>query len=280
MRKLFIYGFGYTAKYFVDQFNSNFSKIVGYTRNKEVIANGNKFADLIDHSNISKYLLNNDFTHLLITVPPYDKGDFFYLNYRDLLKNKNKFKWIGYLSATNVYGDHGGKYVDELSKTIPSTQKGKNRLIAENQWLSYCKDLNFPIHIFRVSGIYGPDRNIIKRIHENKFLDMGSSSQYFSRIHIDDLTSVLNASMLKPNPFSIYNVADDLPSNLNDIVKYVCSKTNTPLPLRIDNQNENNKSFFSENKKIDNSLIKKELGIDLKYTTYFEGYKKIIESIN
>ena len=280
MRKLFIYGFGYTAKYFVDQFNSNFSKIVGYTRNKEVIANGNKFADLIDHSNISKCLLNNDFTHFLITVPPCDKGDFFYLNYRDLFKNKNKLKWIGYLSATNVYGDHGGRYVDELSKTLPSTQKGKNRLIAENQWLSYCKDLNFPIHIFRVSGIYGPDRNIIKRIHENKFQDMGSSDQYFSRIYIDDLTSVLNASMLKPNPFSIYNVADDLPSNLNDLVKYVCSETNTPLPLRINNQNENNKSFFSENKKIDNSLIKKELGIDLKYTTYFEGYKKIIESIN
>ena len=57
MRKLFIYGFGYTAKYLVDQFNDNFSKIVGYTRNKEVIANGNKFVDLIDHSNMSEYLL-------------------------------------------------------------------------------------------------------------------------------------------------------------------------------------------------------------------------------
>ena len=62
MRKLFIYGFGYTAKYLVDQFNDNFSKIVGYTRNKEVIANGNKFVDLIDHSNMSECLLNNDFS--------------------------------------------------------------------------------------------------------------------------------------------------------------------------------------------------------------------------
>ena len=56
MRKLFIYGFGYSAEYFVNQFNDNFSKIVAYTRNKDVIKNGNKFADLIDDSNISKHL--------------------------------------------------------------------------------------------------------------------------------------------------------------------------------------------------------------------------------
>ena len=280
MRKLFIYGFGYTAKCLVDQFNDNFSRIVGYTRNKVVIANGNKYVELIDYSNISYYLLNNDFTHLLITAPPDDKGDSFYLNYRDLLNNKSKFNWIGYLSATNVYGDHRGEYVDEKSKTSPSTQKGKNRLLAENQWLSYCKDLNFPIHIFRIAGIYGPGRNIMKRIYEKKILDIGSSSQFFSRIHIDDLTSMLIASMLKPNPFSIYNIADDLPSSLKDLIEYVCSELNISVPLKINNPNENKKSLFSENKKVDNSLIKKELGIDLKYANYFEGYKKIIESIN
>ena len=280
MRKLFIYGFGYTAEYFVNQFNGNFSKIVGYTRNKEVITSGNKFADLIDHSNITKCLLNNDFTHILITVPPDDKGDFFYLNYRDLIKSKNKLKWIGYLSATNVYGDHGGEYVDEKSKTLPLTQKGKNRLLAENQWFSYCKNLNFPIHIFRIAGIYGPDRNIIKRVNENKILDMGLSNQFFSRIHIDDLTSVLKASMFKPNPFSIYNVADNLPSSLKDLIEYVCFKINVSIPEKIKDQNENNQGFFSGNKKVDNKLIKEELDIDLKYPTYVEGYKKIMESID
>ena len=69
MKKLFIYGFGYTAKHLVDQFNDNFSKIVGYTRNKEVIANGNKYIELIDHSKISNYLLkmNPIQRHLFLT---------------------------------------------------------------------------------------------------------------------------------------------------------------------------------------------------------------------
>ena len=96
------------------------------------------------------------------------------------------------------------------------------------------------------------------------------------------ITQVIYYKKIKQDivPFSIYNVADDLPSSLNDLIEYICSELNISVPLKINNQNENKKSFFSESKKIDNSLIKKELDIDLKYTTYFEGYKKIIESMN
>ena len=280
IKKLFIYGFGYTAKNFVSQFNNDFSRIVSSTRNKEIIKNGNNFSELIDNLNVSNYFLDDDFTHLLITVPPDYDGDYFYHKFRELIKKSKKIEWIGYLSATNVYGDHEGKYVDEKSKTAPATQKGKNRLLAENQWLSYCKDLELPIHIFRIAGIYGPDRNIIKRIQERKVSDIGLSSQFFSRIYIDDLSNLLRASMLKPNPFSIYNIADDLPSSLKDIIQYICCEMNLDISNIINNQNENNYKFFFENKKIDNKLIKKELDIDLKYKSYFDGYKKIIKSIN
>ena len=129
MKKLFIYGFGYTAKYFVDQFNDNFSKIVGYTRNKEVITNGNKYVELIDHSKISNCLLNNDFTHLLITVPPDDKGDFFYLNYRNLIKNKNKF--INIIKDYNIIEDEKGQKInfDMILKKI-NKQEEFNLLIS------------------------------------------------------------------------------------------------------------------------------------------------------
>ena len=83
--------------------------------------------------------------------------------------------------------------------------------------------------------------------------------------------------MFKPNPFSIYNVADDLPSSLKDLIEYVCFEMNISIPDKI--RNKDNQDFFSDNKKVDNKLIKKELDIDLKYPTYIEGYKKIIESI-
>lgn len=279
MKKLFIYGFGYTAKNFVEQFYGDFSKIISSTRNKEIIKNGSNFSDLINNSNITKYFLDNDFTHVLIAAPPNNDGDPFYLNFKKLITKLKKIQWIGYLSATNVYGDHEGRYVDETSATLPLTQKGKNRLLAENQWLTYCKDLKLPIHIFRVAGIYGPDRNIIKKIQEQKTIDKVPTSQYFSRIYIDDLVNVLRSSMLKPNPFSIYNIADDLPSSLNDIIELVCHEMKISKPDEIINRTKAAKNSFLENKKVDNSLMKNELEIELKYATYSEGYKKIIESI-
>jgi len=279
MKKLFIYGFGYTAKNFVEQFYGDFSKIISSTRNKEIIKNGSNFSDLINNSNITKYFLDNDFTHVLITAPPNNDGDPFYLNFKKLITKLKKIQWIGYLSATNVYGHHEGRYVDETSATLPLTQKGKNRLLAENQWLTYCKDLKLPIHIFRIAGIYGPDRNIIKKIQEQKTIDKVPTSQYFSRIYIDDLVNVLRSSMLKPNPFSIYNIADDLPSSLNDIIELVCHEMKISKPDEIINRTKAAKNSFLENKKVDNSLMKNELEIELKYATYSEGYKKIIESI-
>lgn len=279
MKKLFIYGFGYTAKNFVEQFYGDFSKIISSTRNKEIIKNGSNFSDLINNSNITKYFLDNDFTHVLITVPPNNDGDPFYLNFKKLITKLKKIQWIGYLSATNVYGDHEGRYVDETSATLPLTQKGKNRLLAENQWLTYCKDLKLPIHIFRIAGIYGPDRNIIKKIQEQKTIDKVPTSQFFSRIYIDDLVNVLRSSMLKPNPFSIYNIADDLPSSLNDIIELVCHEMKISKPDEIINRTKATQNSFLENKKVDNSLMKNELEIELKYATYSEGYKKIIESI-
>lgn len=279
MKKLFIYGFGYTAKNFVEQFNNDFSQIISSTRNKEIIENGSKFSELIDNINIHKYFINNDFTHLLITVPPNNDGDPFYLNFKKLITKMKKIQWIGYLSATNVYGDHEGKYVDETSATLPSTQKGKNRLLAENQWLNYCKDLELPIHIFRLAGIYGPNRNMIKRIQEKKVLDLSTVNHFFSRIYIDDLVNALRASMLKPNPFSIYNIADDLPSSLSDVIEYVCYEMKISIPDKFINQTKTAQNSYLENKKVDNSLMKKELNVELNYATYLEGYKQIIKSI-
>ena len=101
-----------------------------------------------------------------------------------------------------------------------------------------------------------------------------------SRIYIDDLVNIINASMNKPNPISIYNVADDLPSSLNDVVRYISEKTGIIIDREVQyselSEDEKRESFFTENKKVNNKLIKEELGVILKYPTYIEGYNKII----
>ena len=52
-------------------------------------------------------------THLLISVPPSDDGDPFLNNFNKDLQSLKNLKWVGYLSATSVYGDHKGEFVNE-----------------------------------------------------------------------------------------------------------------------------------------------------------------------
>ena len=88
--------------------------------------------------------------------------------------------------------------------------------------------------------------------------------------------------MNKPNPISIYNIADDLPSSLNDVVRYISDKTGIIIDREVQYselcEDDKRESFFTENKKIKNKLIKNELGIILEYPSYIEGYNKLINS--
>ena len=228
--------------------------------------------------------LKDETTHLIVSAPPNESGDIFLNQYQDILLSMSNLKWIGYLSATNVYGDHNGEYVNELSSLKGRTSKGINRIKAEGQWIEYSKENDLPLHIFRIAGIYGPERNIYERIKSNKFNHIIKHDQYFSRIYIYDLVNILLASMNKPNPINIYNVADDMPSNMSDVVDFICQRTSCSIPKKISFEDldidQKKESFYSENKRINNRLLKEDLGIILKYPSYREGYEELIKNDN
>jgi nucleoside-diphosphate-sugar epimerase len=69
--------------------------------------------------------------------------------------------------------------------------------------------------VFRLAGIYGPGRSALDTL-SNASGDMSQCGPndvtLISRIHVEDICSVLKASMLSPTPGRLINVADDLPS--------------------------------------------------------------------
>ena len=95
--------------------------------------------------------------------PTRTKGDLVIKNFKNILKKKT-FKKLIYLSATNVYGNHDGKWVTEESKLKAKTINGKNRMLAEKQWLSLKNKYNLNIDILRLSGIYSEENNALKRL--------------------------------------------------------------------------------------------------------------------
>jgi nucleoside-diphosphate-sugar epimerase len=103
--------------------------------------------------------------------------------------------------------------------------------------------------------------------------------QAFNRIHVEDIATVIRASMAKPAPGRIYNLADDLPAPSADLVTYACRllKIEPPpeIPFEAAVLSPMAREFWADNKRIDNRRIRQELGVALAYPTYREGLDAI-----
>lgn len=63
-------------------------------------------------------------THILVSIAPDADGDAVLVHHGgDIAALGDQIEWIGYLSATGVYGDRGGDWVDEESALAPTTNR-------------------------------------------------------------------------------------------------------------------------------------------------------------
>ena len=153
------------------------------------------------------------------------------------------------------------------------------RLLAEQQWHNIEE---LPIHIFRLAGIYGPDRGPFAKVRAGTAQRVHKPGQVFSRIHVDDIAQTLYASILSPNPKGLYNLCDDDPAPPQDVIEYAAKLLGLPSPPVISIEEADlspmARSFYAENKRIRNDRIKKDLGISLKYPSYKQGLKNLLEA--
>ena len=225
-----------------------------------------------------------DARHVLISVPPGPNGDpVLGLRGPALAPLAKGWAWLGYLSTTGVYGDHGGDWVDETTALTPQSERATRRVRAEAGWQRFAAANGAPLHIFRLPGIYGPGRSAIEAVRAGTARRIDKPGQTFSRIHVDDLAAALEASMAKPEPDTIYNLCDDEPAPQAEVVAYaaellgvapppleafdVASKTMSPMA----------QSFYTESKRVRNTRMKEGLGVRLRYPSYREGLKAILD---
>ena len=275
---ILILGFGYTAGFLSKKLAALDFNIIGTIRNPErQVDSSNIGATIIpfNSSLIKKHL--EMATHILISTPPaVSLGDPVLAAFKTYFcNNLKKLRWIGYLSSTGVYGDHGGRWVNERSESINLGAQGQLRLDAETAWMDLAQTQALPLHVFRLSGIYGPSRNALLRIQQGQTYTLFKLGHFFSRIHVADIANVLLASMNHPNPLSIYNVSDDLPAASADVDQYAANLLNMPAPIRLPVEQAKlsalMREFYTHNRRVDNTKIKQELGIELQYPTYMDG---------
>ncbi len=283
MPHLFCFGLGYSALILAKQLLLEGWRVSGTCRTSDK-------CERLRAMGITAYIFDNDLplqevwdlggvTHILHSAPPASSPqplDPVLHHHLADLKSLPNLEWFGYLSTTGVYGDHNGAWVSEETPVNPPHGRNQRRADAEEAWL----DCGLPVHIFRLSGIYGKGRSAIDELKAGKAHRVHKEGQVFSRIHVEDIAGILRGSINKPNPWRVYNCADDEPAPQAQVVEYAAKLLGiTPPPLVEFEQaelSEMAKSFWASNRRVSNERIKQELGVQLKYPTYREGLKSCL----
>ena len=271
--RLLVFGLGYTARTLVRRLGSEWT-IIGTTHD------GRDGTPHFDRDHPLPDEIFAGITHALVSIPPDMSGDPVIARHRADIVALKQLRWLGYLSTTGVYGTRDGGWVDESSELQPTGERGKRRVAAEAAWHNLWRDYSVPVHIFRLAGIYGPGRSAFDALRAGTAKRIDAGKQVFSRIHVDDIANVLMASMANRRPGEVYNVCDDEPAAQEEVVACAAKLlgiTPPPLvPLAAAGLSPMAKSFYADNKRVSNALVKQELGVALAYPNYRAGLKAIL----
>ena len=278
-KTLLSFGHGYSARALAALLRPQGWRITGTTRSAEK-------AEVMRASGVEPLIWPGadialalaEASHVLVSVGPTKMGDPVLTRLGDqIARAAPHLGWVGYLSTTAVYGDHGGAWVDEATPPNPASSRGEWRVAAESAWQSI-PDL--PLHIFRLAGIYGPGRGPFAKVRAGTARRILKPGQVFSRIHVDDIAQVLAASMARPDPGAIYNVCDDDPAPPEEVIAFAAELLGLPVPPAIPFEKADMtplaRSFYGENKRVRNDLIKEALGVELLYPDYRRGLEAMM----
>lgn len=288
-KRLFCFGCGYSALVLAKRFAAQGAAVAGTCRTEEKAARLREtdvtpflFGDGAPLADADAALRGT--THLLISAPPSESGDPVLTAHRDALERiAPEIEWAGYLSTTGVYGDRKGDWVTEETPLDPNVARSDRRAAAEGAWQAMAEESGLPLHIFRLAGIYGPERNPLKSVVDGTAKRIVKEGQIFSRIHVGDIANVLEASMAKPNPGAVYNVCDDEPAPAPEPIAYAAELLGVAPPPEIPFEEAElspmARSFYMASRRVSNKRIHEELGVTLDYPTYREGLKALLGTV-
>jgi nucleoside-diphosphate-sugar epimerase len=290
MTNLVCFGLGYSAEHFVGLYGDGFARIVATVRGAERAAwlnarlAGRLKALLFDGHSASPELVHaiGEADAALISIPQDETGDPVLRACGKAFERARRLHAVVYLSTVGVYGDRNGDWVDETSPPLPTSERSRKRLAAEQVWQDFGKRRGIPVAILRLAGIYGPDRNALTQIARGDARRIVKPGQVFNRIHVDDIAQAIDAALAR-KASGIFNVADDEPSPPGDPLVFAAQLLGAPPPPEIlyedaaPTMSPLAKSFWQECRRINNDKLKRELGVTLRYPTYREGLRALFE---
>ena len=284
--KLFIFGLGYSALYFLAHHAQGFSEVAGTVRTKDK-------AERLKAAGVQAFIFGPEYEDpaiqgklgaaeaLLVSIPPGTSADPALARFGRKIAAAPHLRKIIYLSTIGVYGDRQGEWVEETRLPAPKSDRSVARLHAEKSWIAMAKGTQIDVQILRLAGIYGPGRNALSGLKAGTARRIVKPGQVFNRIHVEDVGRAIAAAFKREGTSDYFNICDDEPAPPQDVITYAASLMQIEPPPELDFETADltpmARSFYSENKRVLNTKLKQDLGVTLAYPTYREGLQALFE---
>lgn len=283
---VFFFGLGFSSRAAatsIQALNGAATQIAGTTRSvakADALKADNIVPHLFDGTRLDATLAAGlaQATHVVHSIAPTEGGDAVLTHYLTNLQQSKSLQWLCYYSTVGVYGNFDGAWIDESADCRPLNKRSQWRVSAEQKWRDFAAKKDLPLLILRLAGIYGPGRSSFDKLASGKARRIIKPGQVFNRIHVADIGRVTAlAAAQKLN--GTFNLTDDMPAPPQDLITHAADMLGIipppAVPFEEADMSPMARSFYSDNKRVSNTAIKKALGIDLLYPTYHEGLADI-----
>jgi nucleoside-diphosphate-sugar epimerase len=181
-----------------------------------------------------------------------------------------------YGSTSGVYGDCQGDVAIETRALHPDTPRARRRIDAEDAIRFFGRATGVRSSVLRIPGIYAPDRvggTPRARLLKGTPVLQAADDVYTNHIHADDLARACLAALWRGKPQRVYNVNDDTCLKMGDYFDRAADLYGLPRPPRVPRSTAKEQlslmllSFMSESRRMDNTRLKRELRLQLRYPT-------------
>jgi len=177
------------------------------------------------------------------------------------------------VSSTAVYGQTSGEAVDETSVTEPTHFSGKVLLEAEALLAERRRDAV----VLRLGGIYGPGRSsMLDAVRRGAATWVEGEESVVNRFHRDDCAGALLHLACLDSPDRVYLGVDDAPASRREVLAFIAAEVGAPPPRAVPRPSEPRRRAMTHKRCSNARLVAS--GYRLRYPTYREGYRSLIEA--
>jgi nucleoside-diphosphate-sugar epimerase len=189
-----------------------------------------------------------------------------------------------YGSTSAVYGDLRGALAHESSRANPQSNRAKRRADAENAVRQWGRATGTRVALLRIPGIYAPNRvggTPRERLQKALPVLRREDDVFTNHIHADDLASASIAALFRAKTQRAYNVNDDTELLMGDYFDLAASIYRLPRPPRVTREQAKAQlspmqmSFMNESRRMDNTRLKRELRVRLRFAHVGEGLRSV-----